>query len=257
MKKRKAQITIFIILGIVIIISIAGVIYLGKTKIDSDLSKKYFSQTDVKSQLNLVHESIINCIDTTTQNALVLIGLQGGYYKSPQGSFHIGQISIPYYYKDNLLQMPKRSTITTELEDYTNQNFKYCLEKIKINDFTLDYKNPKTTTTIEKSKVSFKIDLPITIEKQSNKIKFETNEHPIEQESKLYEIIEIADYITTSHNENPDMICINCVAQMAQEREVYVDMFKFDETTTQILISENKTSEEPYVFEFLNKYPVE
>jgi len=257
MKKRKAQITVFIILGIVIIISIAGIIYLGKTKIDSDLAKKYFAQGEIKSQLDLVHESIIDCIDTTTQDALTLIGIQGGYYNAPQGSYHLGQISIPYYYKDNLLQMPKKSTITTELQDYTNNNLKYCFQNIKIQGFNLNYKNPKTTTKIEKNQVSFKIDLSITIEKQGNKIKFETSEHPVTHESKLYEIIEIADYITTSHNENPNMICINCVAQMAQQREVYVDMFKFDETTTQIIISENKTSEEPYIFEFLNEYPEE
>ena len=44
---------------------------------------------------------------------------------------------------------------------------------------------------------------------------------------------------------------------MAEERELYVDMLDFDdETTTLIVISENKTQEEAYVFEFLNKYSV-
>ena len=43
---------------------------------------------------------------------------------------------------------------------------------------------------------------------------------------------------------------------MAETRNLYVDMLDFDEeTTTLVVISENYTYSEPYVFEFLNRYP--
>ena len=38
MKKRKAQITVFIIVGVIIIASVSGAVYIGKAKIESDLS---------------------------------------------------------------------------------------------------------------------------------------------------------------------------------------------------------------------------
>ena len=51
------------------------------------------------------------------------------------------------------------------------------------------------------------------------------------------------------------MICASCVSDMAEERNLYVDMLSFDTSdTTLVVISENMTSTEPYVFEFLNKY---
>jgi len=257
MKKRKAQITVFIIVGVIIIASVSGAVYIGKAKIESDLSEKYFSQEGIKPQLNNIQESILNCIDITTEDSLIIIGIQGGYYNEPSEFFDLGWAFIPYYYNQGAFLMPSKEKISTELRDYVNENLKYCIDEINIGDFTLDYNTPKTSVNIKDASVLFKIDSSITIEREGNKIKFETKKHPIEQASKLSEIIEIASYITNSHKEDPDMICINCVAEMARERDVYVDMLDFDETTTQIIISENKSSEEPYIFEFLNKYTVE
>lgn len=257
MKKRKAQITVFIIVGVIIVALVIGAVYIGKTKIESDLAEKYFSQEGIKPQLNNIQESILNCIDITTEDSLIIIGIQGGYYNEPPEFFDLGWAFIPYYYNQGAFLMPSKEKISTELESYVNENLKYCLDEINVGDFTLDYNTPKTSANIKETLVSFTIDSSITIEREGNKIKFETKKHPSEQPSKLSEIIEIASYITDSHKEDPDMICINCVAEMARERDVYVDMLDFDETTTQIIISENKTSEEPYIFEFLNKYTVE
>ena len=53
------------------------------------------------------------------------------------------------------------------------------------------------------------------------------------------------------------MICINCVSDMAEERELYVDMLDFgDNSTTLVVVSTNMTESYPAVYEFLNKYPV-
>ena len=230
---------------------VIGAVYLGKEKkVD-----EYFNP--LKPQINQIQESILNCIDISTKDSLVIIGIQGGYYNEPSEFFDLGWAFIPYYYNQGAFLMPSKKEISTELESYVNDNFKYCLDEIDVGDFSIDYKTPKTSATINKASVSFTVNSPITIEREGHKLKFETKEHSVEQTSKLYEIIEIADYITESHKEDPDMICINCVAEMARERDVYVDMLDFDETTTQIIISENKTSEEPYIFEFLNKYTVE
>jgi len=257
MKKRKAQITVFIIVGVIIVALVGGAVYMGKVKMESDLAEKYFSQEGVKPQLDNIQESILNCIDITTKDSLVIIGIQGGYYNEPSEFFDLGWAFIPYYYNQGAFLMPSKEKISTELGAYVNDNFKYCLDEINVGDFEIDYKTPKTSATIKETMVTFTVDSSITIEREENQIKFETKKHKVEQSSKLFEIIEIADYITDSHKEDPDMICINCVAEMARERDVYVDMLDFDETTTQIIISENKTSEEPYIFEFLNKYTIE
>ncbi len=254
---KRAQVTTFIIIGIVIVAAVGGVVYLGKQKIDSDLAREYFSQSGVKPQLDNIQESILNCMDLITGESLEIIGIQGGYYNEPPQAFDLGWAFIPYYYNQGTFAMPDRSVIRSELGEYVDENLESCLNEISLGDFTLDYKTAGTEVTIQQARVLFEIDLPITIEREDNKIKFDTEDYPVSQESKLFQILEIADFVTDSHKEDPDMICINCVAEMAKEREVYVDMLDFDETSTLIVISENVTSEEPYIFEFLNKYSVE
>ena len=127
-------------------------------------------------------------------------------------------------------------------------------EIIKIEDFNLNYKNIKTKTTITNGYVNFLIDSSIVIESEGRSIIYELKDNPIKKSSKLYGILEIAKYITDSHREDPNMICINCLANMAEERNVYVDMLDFIDNSTLIVISENSSYENPYYFEFLNKY---
>ena len=42
---------------------------------------------------------------------------------------------------------------------------------------------------------------------------------------------------------------------MAEERDLYVNSFTLVNNSVLYVISENHTSDEPYSFEFLNKYP--
>ena len=89
----------------------------------------------------------------------------------------------------------------------------------------ITYKEPRTTVTIDKSIVSFIVDMPLTIKKGDNTMTVQLKDLPIKVNSSLYEILEVANYITNSHKENPDRICITCIAEMAEERNLYVDMF--------------------------------
>jgi len=252
---KKGQITIFIIIAIVVIAVAITTIYFTKIKSQGGITDEYFLQESIKPKINNLQSEILNCLDITSLEALTVIGIQGGYYNEPPQSFDLGWAFLPYYYNQGTFAKPTTQEIETELEAYINDNLEYCLDAIDTTEFTITYKNPKTETEINKGEVKFEINTPITIKKESHTLKFETKKHPVTQQSLLYEILEVATYITESHKDDPEMICISCVADMAEERELFVDMLDFnDETTTLIVISENKTQEEAYVFEFLNRY---
>ena len=253
---KRGQVTIFIIIALIIVAVAITTIYFTKINSQGLFTDKYFLQEAIKPKLNNMQSAILNCLDQTSLDALTVIGIQGGYYNQPEKAFDLGWAFLPYYYNQGEFAKPTNQEIESELESYINNNLQYCLDEIDKTEFTLTHKTPKTETEIEKSQVKFKINTPITIEKESHTLTFQTKKHPVTKQSPLYEILEVAEFITESHKEDPEMICISCVADMAEERELYVDMLDFnDDTTTLIVISENKTSEEPYVFEFLNRYP--
>ena len=69
-------------------------------------------------------------------------------------------------------------------------------------------------------------------------------------------MLTIAEYITQSHKDDPDYICMNCLAQLSKQKNLFVDFIAFEEDTTLVMIIENTTQSEPYVFQFLNKYEI-
>lgn len=253
MKNRfnKAQATVFIILAIFIVGAIAGGAYVA-TK--NSANKEYFSQSNIKPTVDNLRSEIIDCAEDTSRNALQTIGDQGGYYKKPREYFDLKTVFIPYYYNQGELLSPPKETIETQLSLYVNEKISNCLEEVNYEGFEITYKNPKTQTTIVEKEVNFNINLPVKINREGHSITLELEDHPISIRSELKPIINLADFITESHKQDPAMYCISCVAQLAETDDLYVDIINFRENEMLVVISENHTASDPYSFEFLNKY---
>jgi hypothetical protein len=248
---KKGQVTVFIIIGILIIGIVGGIIWFTKEdRGDVD----YFNQADIKPLLNNIESSILDCSEIVSKDALTVIGVQGGYYNKPAESLDIGWAFIPYYYNEGSYLMPGREKIENELEDYGNDFIFECLDSLNFEDFELSYSKVDTDVGIKDDSVDFKFDMSVTIKREDKRIRFDLEDYPVSQTSALSDILDIADYITESHKIDPKMYCISCVLDLAEERDVYVQNAKIDENSMYIIIGENRTSEEPYLFGFMNKY---
>jgi len=250
----KAQTTIFIIIAIIAVILIIIFIYFNNTISLTKLDTEHFESAELKPQVTTIQSSIINCLDQTSKQALDTIAIQGGYYEQPEKALELDDVFVPYYYYEGEYQNPTKQQIQTELQNFINNNLKTCLKNIHVSDFTINIKSPKTQALIEQENVKFKFDSQIKIIKNKKHVLFELSNHPLTQPSALYDILEIADYITESHKEDAEMCCISCVDELAEEKDLYVDIIPITDITTLIIISDNRTSSEPYSFEFLNQY---
>ena len=259
MKKRvenkRAQTTIFILLAVVIVVVVLAVFLSSKTSSKTEL-QSIFSRLEIKTEAAQVESAFRNCLDTTARDALTTIGIQGGYYNPPEKFFDLSWAFIPYYYYEGSYLIPTQQTIEKELAVFVDDNLHSCSEQLAYDDFTIDSSHARTLVKIEKAKVSFTIDATFTVRKGESSSEYRMKEYPVEIESALSDILELASYITESHKEDSTMICISCLTEMASERNLYVDILDFTtKTDTLVVISENYTSTEPYIFEFLNKYP--
>jgi|TARA_Y100000310_G_C20694627_1_gene824681 hypothetical protein len=252
---KKAQTTIFIILAVVIIAAAIGLYFITNSSTQSNLEKS-FSTLGIITQASLVQSSIFSCLEDTSRASLDVIGIQGGYYNKPAKHFDLGWAFIPYYYDQGQFLKPTTQEIESELSSYIDENLEFCIQELNYEDFTLTHDQTTTKTSIQENTVKFTIDSKLLIKKDTLSSEFTLSNHPIEIESALSDILKVADYITESHREDPDLICISCVSDMAETRNLFVDMLDFDEdTTTLVVISEDHTYSEPYIFEFLNRYP--
>jgi hypothetical protein len=252
---KRSQVTVFIIVA-VILVAVGGVALFtvkGNSKPNDD---KFFSQANIKPDLNNIKTGILQCRDDSIKLSLDKIGIQGGYFDKPAKSLDIEWAFIPYYYSEGSYLMPARTKIQTELGKAVDKSFVDCINKLKFDSYAITHGTSKTTATINRNLVLFKIDMPLTIKKEDNTMVLEMSDAPAEKDSALFDILDVADYITNSHKNDSEMICVTCVANMAEERDLYVNTFDLVDNSILVVISENHTSSEPYSFEFLNKYVV-
>lgn len=253
LKSKRSQTTILIILSIIIVIGIV-IFFFIKSSYDTKKGREYFEKQGLIPSLNNIQDFIIECLNTEAKEAIIKIGIQGGYNERPSKYHELQWAFIPYYYDKGTISQPSKEKIESELSNYIDYNLESCLEKINFNNFKLKYELSSTTTKIYPSKTKFTTKLPVIIEHENNKVDFNLEQHPIEINSSLYDIIELSTYITQSHKENKELMCINCITELAKEKELYVDFISFEKDKTLVMILENRTMEHPYIFEFLNRY---
>jgi hypothetical protein len=245
MGMKKGQVSIFIIVAIAILAAIVIFFFLKG------------EMGDVQStEWETVESIILDCADDVTQDSLELIGVQGGFYNEPPYYyFDMEWAYIPYYYYEGELLMPENSVIEGELSDYVDDNLVGCLESFEIEGYEITHSEPSTKVSIEEEQVGFDIDMIVNIKKGEMTSQLNLAEFPANKPSALGKILDVAEYITDSHLE-PE-ICLTCLYEMLEDRELYLDFVDFGNSSTLVVFSENKTSENPYAFEFLNKYTAE
>ena len=254
-KGNRGQVSVFVVIAVIIVaVVIAGFIVIQNQR--QKQIEEFFSREDIKPTVDNIRDGLVECMEQSAEEGLVVIGVQGGYYNAPSSFFDLDWGFIPYYYDRGSFLQPTNEEIQVELSNYVNENLQICINGIKFENFKITNTNINTRTKINPGNVRFDIDSRVSIEREGNTLNVKLKENPISQVSLLFEMLEIASFITDSHREDPDFICINCIADLAEERDVYVDLLDFADDTTLVLISENKTSTEPYTFEFLNRYNV-
>ena len=253
-KSKRSQITIIIIISIITVIAILSTAYVISENKKIASSNEYFSQAEIKPTIESIKSSIIGCAKETSEKALDKIGVQGGYYKKQNEYFDLKSYFIPYYYYLGDYFQTNKIITEKELNYYVNENLENCLKEINYPDYKLLYKIPRTEVIINEKEIIFQINQQYQIEREKNTILFELSDYPQKISSELNSIINLADYITESHKQDPAMYCISCVVDLAEKNNLYVDIINFRENEMLIIISENHTSSTPYSFEFLNKY---
>lgn len=130
---KKAQVTAFIILGVLILISVGIYSYVRFSETGPD---DFFSP-----KAPPVVAFVDACIERTTVSALTVMGAQGGYISLPPSiaynpTRYVSLVpgvggdfapKVPYWYFDGKTQIPALGYMEHEVEQYINTNLRFCL----------------------------------------------------------------------------------------------------------------------------------
>ena len=188
---KKAQVTIFIIIAIVIVV-LGVVFFLFKDSIVKNESFPSFVEP--------VETSLLNCLEEIIYSGIDILESHGGYIDSP--NFESGSRAVPfsthlnfvgeeipywfYYSRSNIPkeQIPSKEDMEKQLENYLEEQISSCdFEEFYGGEYDIRRGGPSAKVSISEKKVNVDLDMDVSVLYATNS--FIVKEHSIKLDSKL------------------------------------------------------------------------
>lgn len=199
-KSKKAQVTIFIILGMVLLLILALGIVFRKEIIS------FKPDFIVPTQKGKVEQFITECIQTEGEKAVLTLGLQGGYITVPEAirsdaALHL-QTSpftvIPYWAYGLNTNIPSLEFIKQEIDHYLEENVPKCLFENQAfqESYDLVEKSPiQADTKIGEEKIAFDVHWEVQVRNKLGEVIADLTDHTADSNIKLKHVYETAKLI--------------------------------------------------------------
>ena len=193
----KGQVTIFIIVGILLVLAVTLVIFVRKEIIT------FKPEEIIPTEKGKVENFITACIDQVGHDALVLVGLQGGYIELPFDVVNdntrrleiSNDLAVPYWAYGPETNIPSLQQIKEQIDDYLEEHVRDCLFSMEAFQETYDLieKSELTANTeIVQSKVIFNLHWDVEIRSKGGEIITEVIDHLAESPIKLRNVYTVA-----------------------------------------------------------------
>ncbi|MDD5133700.1 MAG: hypothetical protein PHD81_00960 [Candidatus Nanoarchaeia archaeon] len=171
---KRGQVTIFIILGFVILILIILILSLR------DVGYGISPQKYLDNKINIIQDDVKSCVESYAKTALINMGNQGGSINPGKYVLYEGR-KVQYLCSaipgsvQCLNLMPSNKNIEKELDNFLNTNVPDCID---INKFKEQYSFPEikieksfqAVSSINKTNVVIKVSYPITLVKGTTQV---------------------------------------------------------------------------------------
>lgn len=166
---KRGQITIFVMIGIIIVIGIFFYVYLKhRTTI-------FTPEAIVPEDVVPVQQLVQNCLHETAKDAIVRLGLQSGFITIPPDIDRMpssymaidkfGLLKKPYWTYRGQERIPSIDYIRYQIKEYVQDNLAACVNEFK--DFRTQFRivagEPKVTLELGEKSVIVEADFPIEI----------------------------------------------------------------------------------------------
>jgi len=194
---KKGQITIFIILGLLLLLIFILIIAFKQEVL------VFQSDEVLPTEKSKITRLITTCIDKVGDDAMFKIGLQGGYIEVPDyisrsvnRNVRISPMNVvPYWAYGETKEVPTLQEIKHRIDKYIEENLRECL--FNLDPFKSSYdlaerSELSVNTEIVESKVLFNVKWNLEISTKDGSLVAELNEYVTESPVKLKRVYEMA-----------------------------------------------------------------
>jgi len=244
---KKGQVTIFIMIGIIIIIIlIVSLLFLkNRNDLGENLSDTYHITNYVES-----------CLSDSLVSSLKFFGTQGIIYNNSNIYRNLSYFNIPYFYYLGENRLPSLKETEEILAIYSEGYFDECMNDFKeTNDYRVEFNEDKELMVkINKDYVSTSLRYPIIITKgdfTSNIERFEA-----EINFNFEEIYNVTNKFIMKHYKYPNFIPIGYMSVLSYEEniEIQYSYLTHDSLIYVFIFNNLKLNDEPYVLSFGVRY---
>jgi len=164
--KKRGQITAFIVIGFVILLSAAVLFYAADVNLPSI--------TIVKPEFLPVKSYVEACMANLASDAVFLASMQGGYVQVPieiaenPDSYVNAGFKIPYWLYNSQDRMPTKANIEEQIAEHITNELGLCLNNFSdFSDFVISSEGGiSTKVSIRTKDVMVKTEFPLKVEKK-------------------------------------------------------------------------------------------
>lgn len=263
---KRGQVTIFIILGILIIITIVAVISLNKHTTKRVLEIQQEKELDLEHRYQTVTLLVESCIKQVAERAIITIGYRGGKSQLAEPFFDGQVFSANYLYylgdgqassieemESSLANIMNNQLLKCLPQDFKQQNIingEMLTENLVFTGLTIDAEEITTTVDIADRRVSFTVNWPLTLKLEDMQKRME-NFAPVTLPVRLKKTGTFVNDFVQQLELNPYMID----AFYLLDQNLTIDMALYQEDTYVFLITEenSRINNEPFRFLFAAK----
>lgn len=210
MRSKKAQITIFIIIGLIILFSAAIIIYLRQEKVEE------IPKIEVPQEIQPVETYVRVCIEDLAEEAILRVGETGGYMSfdefprikdDPTASLRIapfGNLKLPYWWYNGRDNMPPKDFILRQIRDYINTQLPLCTADFtSFKEFDISEGIVSTEVIAEEymQDTVFKVNYPLIIKDKTTNKEYKLENVYVKSPYRLGKVYELAREIMEIENE--------------------------------------------------------
>jgi hypothetical protein len=241
MKNKKGQLTLFIIIGILIVVG--GIIYF--------VLRDSVELNNPNLNVDEINAFVLNCIKKTGEETIFELGKSGGYFIAPDPKIYP---NIPVYYdkaENNFITVEE---MEEEISFLMEKKLFFCTKNfVNFPNFEITQREINIDTSIDAEKIYFDVDYPITIKKSNETTRLKNFE--VEIPSNLGKVYDAVNEFMKEQMKQ-EGICLTCLLELSLINDLYIKMNDYDDETT-IFIFEDKNykkGEETFKYVFANRY---
>lgn len=250
--KHGGQVTLFIILGIVFVILIGLLVYFQR---DLFFKNELEKELSYPPEVQEVRDHIQSCLDAGAENAVIDVGLNGGYFLPPEQSFSDDEtgVNVPYYYLNGTVLVPSKEIVQDELSKLTDIYVESCISFSQFSKFNISEGDRVITAEIENTSLAVNMAYTVVVAAGENVYSLD-KDYETTVDASLGWLLSVAEKVVEHDTRDPESIDYTYILSLGVP-EVIIAPFENDTLLYILTDTQSFNAEQNFTFMFAEWYP--